>query len=355
MVREGLGGNPNRQSNGRQIPMVKRADKPYIVSVSRNGRTYWYFRRAGAYVRLPNDPDSPEFDAAYWEIRSGKVQPTLRTTFENLIVSYYQSPKYKNLGERTKMEYRRTLELIREKNGTKDFTALRRRDVIAARDTYADTWRKANAMVEQLSILASHAIELEWITNNPAQGIPKLKGGEYSPWPEERQAAFVRYCERHELHTELMAFYLGIGTGQRIGDIVKMEWAHFDGDYMEVTQEKTGVRIWVYCPTRLKDHLNNAPRKGRFIFAKNLTEHIAKRQVQKLVQGVREKIGALDFVIHGWRYTAASELAEAGCSDVEIQAVTGHRSLGMVQKYRSQANQKLLSKRAQNRRNRAAT
>jgi len=60
----------------------------------------------------------------------------------------------------------------------------------------------------------------------------------------------------------------------------------------------------------------------------------------------------MGYVIHGWRYTAAKELAEAGCSDTEIQSVTGHRSLQMVQKYREQARQKKLSKAAQSRRER---
>ncbi|AHD03154.1 hypothetical protein [Leisingera methylohalidivorans] len=61
--------------------------------------------------------------------------------------------------------------MIRKKNGPKDFTKLRRNNVIAARDEYADQWRKPNAMVEQLSILARHAIDLEWITFYPAQGV----------------------------------------------------------------------------------------------------------------------------------------------------------------------------------------
>jgi len=66
-----------------------------------------------------------------------------------------------------------------------------------------------------------------------------------------------------------------------------------------------------------------------------------------MVGAVRAKIGAQAFVIHGWRYTAAVQLAEAGCSDSEIQAVTGHATLAMVQKYRDGANQKRLSKKAQ--------
>lgn len=334
--------------------MVKQTSKPYIVQVTRKGRVYWYFRSRGKYIRLPDDPDSREFDAAYWSIRSGKTS-IVKTSFNTLITSYYQTPRFKNLKPRTRLEYRRTLELIREKNGKRDFTKLRRRDVIAARDAYSDTWRKANAMVEQISILASHAIELEWITSNPASGVQKMKGGEYQPWPDDKLQAFERYCAKNNLVTELLAYHLCTGTGQRIGDVVKMEWRHFDGNFVEVVQEKTGAMVWIYCPDRLKSFLARAPRTGRFIIAKNLTQPVSKRRIQKLIQDVRKTVGAKEFVIHGWRYNAAKELAEAGCSDVEIQAVTGHKTLTMVQKYRAQANQKLLSKSAQERRNRTKT
>ncbi|SPJ30971.1 tyrosine-type recombinase/integrase [Falsiruegeria mediterranea] len=89
------------------------------------------------------------------------------------------------------------------------------------------------------------------------------------------------------------------------------------------------------------------PRSGKHILAKNLTQPLSKRRVQKLVMDIRTEIGAVEFVIHGWRYNAAVQLAEAGCSDTEIQAVTGHKTLAMVQKYRAQANQEHLSKPAQ--------
>lgn len=74
-------------------------------------------------------------------------------------------------------------------------------------------------------------------------------------------------------------------------------------------------------------------------------------QVQKAVKRVRQKT-SIDpkFTMHGWRYVAAVELAEAGCSDAEIQSVTGHRTLEMVAKYRRKAAQRKLSKRAQERR-----
>lgn len=332
--------------------MVKKLQRKYLTSKTVKGKIYYYFRRGEIYQRLPDNPDSPEFDEEYWAIRNGRLKKRKATTFEALIQSYYQSPAFKSKKPGTQKEYRRTLELIREKNGKADFTKLRRRDVIAARDKFAETWRKGNAMVEMLSILSKHAIDLEWIKANPASGVEKLKGGEYLPWPKAKLAAYENYCRAHDLEWELTAFMLGIGTGQRIGDIIRMEWAHYDGGFISVAQEKTGARLWVACPAFLRDYLEVLPRKGRFIIAQSLHKGVAKRTIQQRVMAVREEIGAQEFVIHGWRYSAAVALAEAGASDSEIQAVTGHKTLEMVKKYRSQANQRKLSEAAQARRTR---
>lgn len=82
---------------------------------------------------------------------------------------------------------------------------------------------------------------------------------------------------------------------------------------------------------------------------------MGKRAVQKAVEDVREGIGVMSgparLVPHGWRYTA-KQLAEAGVSDADIQSVTGHKTLSMVQKYRAQASQRAGSKRAQQARER---
>jgi len=332
--------------------MVKKVDRPYVTTKLVKGRTYLYFRKGKTYQRLPDNPDSPEFDQEYWAIRSGRRKQKPKTTFDALIQSYYQSPEFQSKRDGTQREYRRTLELIREKNGKADFTKLRRRDVIAARDKYSDTWRKANAMVEMLSIISKHAIDLEWITANPATGVVKLKGGEYQPWPAAKLRAFESYCKTHGLEWELTAFMLGTGTGQRIGDVIKMEWSHYDGTFISVVQEKTSQRLRVACPDFLRTYLESLPRTGRFIMAQSLHKGVAKRTIQQRVMEVRKGINAEGYVIHGWRYSAAVALAEAGCSDSEIQSVTGHKTLEMVRKYRAAANQERLSMKAQSRRNR---
>lgn len=123
---------------------------------------------------------------------------------------------------------------------------------------------------------------------------------------------------------------------------------------MAVVQEKTDVKLWIYCPSRLQAYLSGLKKEGRHILAKNLSQPLGRRAIQKEIEAVRATIGVMvrkrRLVPHGWRYTAARQLAEAGCSDAEIQSVTGHKTLSMVQKYRAQANQKKTSKAAQNRR-----
>ena len=79
---------------------------------------------------------------------------------------------------------------------------------------------------------------------------------------------------------ERTIYELCAGTGQRIGDVVKMQWSDFDGEYMRVVQEKTGADLWIYCPDRLRAHLEALPKVGRHILAKNLTQPISKRRAQ---------------------------------------------------------------------------
>lgn len=329
---------------------------PYLEFKKVKGKSYIYFRKGKFRQRLPDDPDTEEFARIYWALRSGQRNSPSKTTWDALITSYYGSPAFKSKAKGTQANYRRHCEEIREKNGTKDISHFRRKHAVVVRDALQGHWSKANERVAVLSILCKHAVDLEWIERNPVVDIEKLKGGEYEAWPDDKLDAFGNYCERHALTTARTAFELAVGTGQRLGDCVKMRWEDFDGEYMSVTQEKTGARIWVYCPERLRAYLLRLPRKGKHILAKNLSQPIGKRTVQTAIEEVRRALeilrGPNRLVPHGWRYTAARLLAEAGCSDADIQSVTGHRTLAMVQKYRAQADQRKRSKRAQERRNR---
>ena len=73
------------------------------------------------------------------------------------------------------------------------------------------------------------------------------------------------------------------------------------------------------------------------------------RGASQAVRSVRERIGALDFDIHSWRYNAACELVEAGCGDDLVAAVTG-QSPAMVLHYTKKVRQRLRAIQAQRKR-----
>src|SRR4029077_13792798 len=50
-----------------------------------------------------------------------------------------------------------------------------------------------------------------------------------------------------------------------------------------------------------------------------------------------------DCHFHGLRYSAAKTLAEAGCSTHQIASITGHKTLGMAQKYSKGVEQRRLA------------
>jgi integrase len=146
------------------------------------------------------------------------------------------------------------------------------------------------------------------------------------------------------------ALILAMYTGQRISDLVKMRWSHYDGVTIKVRQRKTGAYLVLPAHDALKKELDAW-----------LTErHAASDKVVKLAQrrgdtilltdtGVQWTAGNLGQQfhshlnnipgfpkkrsLHGVRYFAATSLAQAGCTAREIMAVTGHRTLAMVQKY----------------------
>lgn len=69
--------------------------------------------------------------------------------------------------------------------------------------------------------------------------------------------------------------------------------------------------------------------------------------MKKKLPQIRKQIGLEEYSFHGLRYSAAGGLAEADCTDHQIAAITGHKSLSMIQKYLKNANQKRLAKQGQ--------
>ena len=318
--------------------MVKK--KLFTAEKKVKGKTYQYFRKDGKYIRLPDDPTSEEYDKAYWKLMRGGSLGESKTSFNNLIILYKKSPRWTDIKPVTRREYTRYLEYIHEKAGTHDAQKFQRKHAIAIQQANSEKPRTANFILQILSLLFEHAIDLGWRSDNPAKGIRKLKGGDgHKPWPIWAISAF-----RNEATPESrLPFELALGTGQRASDLIKMKWSDFDGEGITVSQSKTDAKIWVPCTKELLEILSTTERNGIFILTNQVGAPLTYSGLAQRISRISDKVGTRAYSLHGLRYSAASTLAEIGATDAQIAAITGHKARSMVAKYSSGAEQKRLA------------
>lgn len=326
--------------------MVKR-ELPKHVYKQRNGL---YFQRRGwPSQKLQSEFGTPEFWREYAGILSQRDVPrrVVARNFGALIDSYRRSPRYRNLKPRTGLDYDKHLEFFREKMGEANPAKMQRKDVIRMRDANAHKAYFANYSLRVIRVLMEHCVDLGWRDDNPVRGVPELKTvkKEREPWPRELLDIYRNTCS---LGTrERLVMELCVGTGQRIGDVLEMRWSDIQDGAFFVCQNKTKKELWVPILPELQSALDAASRHSVFLLTNERgSNRWSYRGASAAIRSVRERIGAVAYDIHSWRYNAACELLEAGCSDDLIAAVTG-QSPAMVQHYTRKVRQRIRAVKAQ--------
>ena len=248
-----------------------------------------------------------------------------------------------------KKSYRPPMEAILLKNGGKALKSTSRQDPRAAHQSLADTPKKADRLLQTVSLLWNFAaLELDWpLGENPAKGIKHFgKQREFEPWPEWMVEALNEAPFRVKVLANLI-----LGRGQRPGSAVAMRRDQFRGECMVVRDEKGKQELEVYCPRELRRFVEDILVEGQHLLSKNLTKPMTYHAIEKDFSAWRLSLGrdAKNFSLHGLRKLSIIRLAEAGASDAEIQAVTG-QSAEMVAYYRKGANRRMFSKSGQERR-----
>lgn len=304
-------------------------------------------------VKLDWKGDSRELDRLYWLAQTGQhtaqTKPS-RYTWRECVLAWRKDPVTQGkLAASTKVQYRRAMDAILAKNGGKDMRQTTRQGVRAAIGTLSDTPRKAARYAQTVSLLWSFATrELDWpLGPNPAAGLAKYKpANPYEPWPAWMVKALDAAPENVRIAATLILY-----TGQRPSAAIAMRRDQIDGEWMVVIDEKGGKELSVYCPDKLRAFVADLPTRGAHFIAKTLRQAVGYDGVEKAFRAWRDGLGdrAKPYSLHGLRKLAIIELAEAGASDAEIQAVTG-QSAEMVAYYRNKASRRRLSKAAQQRR-----
>jgi integrase len=313
-----------------------------------------YFRRRGWRTRrlvtqFPEGAPIPE--ALYAErlaILNTKEALPVGTGWPALVDSYKRSSRYTKLKPRTRADYDKVLAFLADRLGPLDPALMQRKDVHRLHEANRDTMRFANYCVQVLRVLFDHAMNIGLRADNPAKGLALFKSERPArrPWPPALVAAFREAADPRAR----LIFELCLGTGQRIGDVLKMRWNLIHDGGIDIVQGKTDTQLWVPFTRSLAAVLADMPRRGLTIIADDDGRPLTYFQAAWAVLQVRKRIGAEAYDIHSLRYTAAAELVEVGCSDELVAAVTGHKTASMVAKYAGPARQRTRAKDAQGRR-----
>lgn len=327
-----------------------KVDLPYVHSFTAKKHKYLYYRRAGVRQRLRGEPGTMEFHDDYQRIHesfeAGKNEVgVLPGTFEALCRSYFSGPDFRQLKPRSRKEYRYYGDLMREQYGSLPIRGISRRFVLAFRDSMQDRPARANQAIKVLRVLLNYAVDRECLATNPARGVKALKMGEgWQPWPD----AALEKAHDGFTGAPRIGFMLALYTGQRKADILNMRWNDIDGDGIRVRQQKTGTELWIPLHPTLRAELAKVERKGMFIVCRQDGRPYTETGFYRPWRTQQDKLGLAQLPMHGLRKNATQTLFEAGCTPQEVQAITGHASLQVLEHYGKGARQRILAQRAMN-------
>lgn len=332
---------PSRPSEPRRSPL-EHVHRKWV-----RGKPYDYFRTRHdgreITVRLRGVIGSAEYHAHYAELLARlekRPTPSMDGSLQALIAAYKAGPEFTALAVETRSGYARALDRL-EPLGRFPARAIRRPDIIKMRNKVAARHgaRSADLFISVVQRMFAVGIDLGLIDNHPALDIERIATStSYPPWPLAARDAFEASAPPERL---LTAYMICRWTTLRIGDAVRLGRQHLAGGRIRIRPQKTrassGVDVDMAVPAPLARYVETLPR-DRLVFVADDDGHtVDKRRLAKELRVWMEGLGWPGLTFHGLRHTAGDELAEAGATPHEIQAVLGHNTLAMAERYSKRA------------------
>lgn len=258
-----------------------------------------------------------------------------------MIRAYQSSPEWKRLAPATADRYTRYLRPLMP-HAQFPARQLTRKLVTTIRNQIVGTDKPAaaNAFVRATSALYAWGMENDWVEANPTFRIRPLPGGHFPAWTPAVAAQSLDVLPEHLRRLVLLALY----TGQRRSDLCRLAWSNYDGTRIRLTQVKTGTSLIIPVHPVLKAAMDRWERQATTILVNARGRPWKPGTASHGMKLAIDRLGLpAGWNIHGLRKLAAANLAEAGCSALEIAAITGHKSLAMISLYTQSADQEKMA------------
>ena len=313
----------------------------------RQGKLRRYFRRGGTRGTLPGDVGSDEFMAAYRGFMAG-LNPVIvhrngEGSFGRLITDYYGSRPFLNLKPSSRQIYRYVLEPLAKSHGHRAVALLTHKAAgKIIQDIGASKPGMANLTKSVLQKLMKYAVKEGWRDDNPIIGIEAFRRGTHHTWNEGELQAFEK---RWPLGTrQRLAYALLLYTGQRVGDVAKMNRADIVDGELHIIQQKTGAELYLPVVAELERAMKAYKAKGLSLIGADDGRPMSRPGLSHFMRAAIKEAGLpAKCVSHGLRKAAMRRLAEGGKTEKQIAAVSGHKTLREVERYTAAADQRRLA------------
>lgn len=264
-------------------------------------------------------PDFAERLAAAQRPAADRAEPATGS-IAALILLFRVAMATRKLADSTRRNYAIYLDRIAHDHGHRSVKGVRPAHLYAIRDSLADTPGVARNYMSVFRLLMGFACERDWRADNPVAGIPALPIGEHEPWPADvLETALAKAAPRLRI-----AIVVGLTTGQRIGDCIRIMHAWIRDGICEMTQEKTGAEVAFPVHPWLVQELAVLPTRAlTLLYDRSGQPYATEEPLQAQIRRLMADIGAEGYSFHGLRKNACCYLLELGLSDATVGSLLG--------------------------------
>jgi integrase len=188
----------------------------------------------------------------------------------------------------------------------------------------------------------------EWhigLTYNPVASVrkPSPGPGRNRRLVGEEQARLLAAVDAHSNPMLGWIVRLAIETGMRQSEILHLRCnqADLERRVLRLEDTKNGSARTVPLTKRATEVIVAAlanptrPRETKLVFFGEPGRLGTRKPYQftKVWRSIRRRVGLTDLRFHDLRHEAVSRLVEAGLSDQEVSAISGHKSMQMLKRY----------------------
>ena len=195
--------------------------------------------------------------------------------------------------------------------------------------------------------LCAFALKRGYRRDNPTANIKlrAVKGDGFHTWNEDEIAQFEAH---YAIGTKpRLALALLLYTAQRRSDVVRMGRQHIRDGVLTLKQQKTGASLAIPVHPHLQAVLDATPGEHLTFLITATGKPYGGNAFSTQFRNWCDDAGLPQRCKpHGLRKAACRRLAEAGCSEKQIGAISGHATSKELVRYTKAADQALLAQAA---------